>query len=126
LSVVVHPADVQDRDGAFDLLRRARRLFPFVKRIFADGGYAGAKMALVVSRTGSWTLQIVKRSTATGFEVLPKRWIVTVRTMLPSWVSSGHRSSNAGAADGDRSWSRWAQNKTRVNLSQATQSQRKI
>jgi hypothetical protein len=27
LNVVVHPADVQDRDGAFRLLRRARRLF---------------------------------------------------------------------------------------------------
>jgi hypothetical protein len=26
LSVVVHPADVQDRDGAFQLLRQARRL----------------------------------------------------------------------------------------------------
>ena len=88
LSVVVHPADVQDRDGAFDLLRRARRLFPFVKRIFADGGYAGAKMALVVSRTGSWTLQIVKRSTATGFEVLPKRWIVE-RTF--AWISRNRR-----------------------------------
>jgi putative transposase len=48
LSVVVHPADVQDRDGAFQLLRRARRLFPFIERIFADGGYAGKKMALVV------------------------------------------------------------------------------
>jgi transposase len=92
LSVVVHAADVQDRDGAFDLLRRARRLFPFVKRIFADGGYAGAKMALVVSRTGSWTLQIVKRSTATGFEVLPKRlpkrWIVE-RTF--AWISRNRR-----------------------------------
>src|SRR4051794_26172078 len=41
LNVAVHPADVQDRDGAFLLLRRARRLFPFIKRIFADGGYAG-------------------------------------------------------------------------------------
>jgi RimJ/RimL family protein N-acetyltransferase len=40
LSVVVHPADVQDRDGAFQLLRRAR-LFPSIERIFADGGYAG-------------------------------------------------------------------------------------
>ena len=49
LSVVVHPADVQDRDGAFHLLRRARRMFPFIERIFADGGYAGQKMALVVS-----------------------------------------------------------------------------
>ena len=76
LNVVVHPADVQDRDGAFHLLRRARRLFPFIQRIFADGGYAGDKMALVVWRTGTWKLEIVKRSHAAGFEVLPKRWIV--------------------------------------------------
>ena len=43
LNVVVRPADIQDRDGAFHLLRRARRLFPFIERIFADGGYAGRK-----------------------------------------------------------------------------------
>jgi transposase len=73
LNVVVHPADVQDRDGAFHLLRRARRLFPFIERIFADGGYAGRNMALTVWRTGVWRLQIVKRSDASGFEVLPKR-----------------------------------------------------
>jgi hypothetical protein len=29
LNVVVHPAKIQDRDGAF---------FPFIERIFADGG----------------------------------------------------------------------------------------
>jgi transposase len=76
LNVIVHPADVQDRDGAFQLLRRARRLFPFIERIFADGGYAGEKMALVVWRTGAWKLEIVKRSDASGFQVLPKRaWI---------------------------------------------------
>jgi len=75
LNVVVHPADIQDRDGAFHLLRRARRLFPFIERIFADGGYAGRKMAMTVWRTGAWSLQIVKRSDAAGFEVLPKRWI---------------------------------------------------
>src|SRR5262249_28761713 len=84
LSVVVHPADVQDRDGAFHLLRRARRLFPFIQRIFADGGYAGDKMALVVWRTGAWKLEIVKRFHAAGFEVLPKRWIVE-RTF--AWIS---------------------------------------
>ena len=87
LNVVVHPADIQDRDGAVDLLRRARRLFPFIERIFADGGYAGEKMARVVSRTGRWTLQIVKRSTK-GFEVLPKRWIVE-RTF--AWISRNRR-----------------------------------
>src|SRR5262245_39350832 len=88
LSVVVHPADIQDRDGAFQLLRRARRLFPFIKRIFADGGYAGEKMALIVWRTGAWRLQIVKRSDAAGFEVLPKRWIVE-RTF--AWISRNRR-----------------------------------
>jgi len=72
LNVVVHPADVQDRDGAFHLLRRARRLFPFIERMFADGGYAGSKMAMTVWRTGAWRLHIVKRSDAAGFEVLPK------------------------------------------------------
>jgi len=71
LNVVIHPADVQDRDGAFHLLRRARRLFPFIERIFADGGYAGRKMAMTVWRTDAWRLQIVKRSDTAGFEVLP-------------------------------------------------------
>jgi transposase len=88
LTVVVHPADVQDRDGAFHLLRRARRLFPFIECIFADGGYAGKKMARVVWRTGAWKLEVVKRSNAAGFEVLPKRWIVE-RTF--AWISHNRR-----------------------------------
>jgi transposase len=88
LNVVVHPADVQDRDGAFHLLRPARRLFPFIERIFADGGYAGRKMAMTVWRTGTWRLQIVKRSDVAGFEVLPKRWIVE-RTF--AWISRNRR-----------------------------------
>ena len=46
LSVVVHPADVQDRDGArWSSIARTRRLFPFIERIFADAGYQGPKMA---------------------------------------------------------------------------------
>ena len=45
-------------------------------------------MALVVWRTGAWKLQIVKRSDAAGFEVLPKRWIVE-RTF--AWISRNRR-----------------------------------
>ncbi len=37
--------------GAFHLLRRARRLFPFIERIFADGGYVGERMALAVKKS---------------------------------------------------------------------------
>jgi transposase len=73
----VHPASTQDRDGALPLLKEARRLFPFIERLFADGGYQGAATAAAVKALGIWELEIVKRSDqATGFEVLPKRWIV--------------------------------------------------
>ena len=76
LNVVVHSASVQDRDGAVMLLRKSRRAFPFIERIYADGGYQGPKLAHAIARTGAWRLEIVKRSDAHRFVVLPKRWIV--------------------------------------------------
>jgi transposase len=102
LSVAVHPANIQDRDGvALVLDRRTRRLFPFIKRIYGDGGYQGPKAAKAAAKTGCWTIEIVERSpTAVGFEILPKRWIVSVCTMLPSVGLNGHRSSNARAVGG--------------------------
>ncbi len=45
LNAVVHPADIQDRDGAPLVLdNRTRRLFPFLETIFADGAYGGQKL----------------------------------------------------------------------------------
>jgi transposase len=88
LAVVVHPADVQDRDGAEPLLRRARRLFPFVERLIGDAGYQGPKMAAAVQRTGTWKIEIVRRCDRHRFVVLPKRWIVE-RTI--AWISRNRR-----------------------------------
>jgi len=88
LNVVVYPADVQDRDGAAIVLRQARRSFPFIERIYADGGYQGPKMAKMVAKTGAWRLHIVKRSDLHRFVVLPKRWIVE-RTF--AWISHCRR-----------------------------------
>ena len=76
MNVFVASGDVQDRDAAIPLLCRTRRLFPFIERIFADGGYQGQKTANAVAKTGAWTLEIVKRSDLHRFVVLPKRWIV--------------------------------------------------
>jgi transposase len=76
LSAAVHPASVQDRDGAIPLLRAARRLFPFVEVIFADGAYQGVATAAAVAGTGCWRLEIVRRRHGVGFVPLPKRWIV--------------------------------------------------
>ena len=89
LNVAVHPADVQDRDGAELVLdRRTRRLFPFLERIFADAGYQGPKTSAAVAKTGTWKLQIIKRNDLHRFVVLPKRWIVE-RTL--AWISRNRR-----------------------------------
>ena len=93
LGLVVHPGNVQDRDGAATLLRRTRRLFPFIEVIYADGGYQGPKMAAVVAKTGAWRLEIVKRNSVPRFEVLPKRWIVE-RTSPGSSVAAGWRATS--------------------------------
>jgi transposase len=89
LSVAVHSADIQDRDGAALVLDpRTRALFPFILRIFADAGYQGARAALAAASTGNWIIEIVKRNELHKFVVLPKRWIVE-RTL--AWISRNRR-----------------------------------
>ena len=76
LAVVVHAASVQDRDGAKLVLAKLVGQVPRLRLLWADGGYAG-KLIDWVRETCGWVLAIVKRSdAATGFQVLPKRWIV--------------------------------------------------
>jgi putative transposase len=76
LSVVVHPANIQDRDGAKLVLERLRGRCPRLERLWADGGYVG-NLAEWVQQELGWTLEIVKRSDQQrGFTVLPHRWVV--------------------------------------------------
>jgi transposase len=73
----VHPADIQDRDGAPDVLTSIRSLYPWLRHIFADGGYGGNKLRDAMAALGQWSFEIIKRSdTAKGFELLPRRWVV--------------------------------------------------
>jgi putative transposase len=72
--VMVHNASLQDRDGARLILATLKSLFPGLKVIFADGGYAG-KLVQWVEQLKAFVLRIVKR-TDKGFIILPKRWIV--------------------------------------------------
>ena len=76
LAVLVHAADVQDRDGAKLLLERLRGRFPRLKLIWADGAYGGELVKWVKTFFG-WVLEIVKRPKGQkGFVVLPRRWVV--------------------------------------------------
>jgi transposase len=75
VGVIVHPADIQNRDGAAYVLASIRTSFPWLRHIFADGGYAGPKLRRKRTKMGRWTFEIVKRSDrAKGFEILPRRW----------------------------------------------------
>ena len=77
LSIYVTSADVQDRVGARCLLAGLKALLPRLKKIWADGAYAGEKLAGWCKEQGGWELEIVERSADTeGFAVLPHRWIV--------------------------------------------------
>jgi len=63
--------------------------FPWLRHVFADGGYAGDKLRSALRGAGKWTVEIVKRSdTAKGFVLLPRRWVVE-RTL--AWLNRNRR-----------------------------------
>ena len=53
-------------------------LFPFLTKLFADGGYQGPQFqTALASILPCMQIEIIKRSDAAqGFEVLPRRWVV--------------------------------------------------
>ena len=86
---MIHTADIQDRDGAPLVLAEIVTSFPWLRHLFADGGYAGPKLKRGIARLGQWTIEIIKRSDkAKGFEVLPRRWVVE-RTF--AWLGRNRR-----------------------------------
>jgi putative transposase len=77
LFVIVHSAAIQDRDGAVDVIKAIRYRYPWLRHVFADGGYAGPKLTDALKGNGDWTIEIIKRSDkAEGFVLLPRRWVV--------------------------------------------------
>ena len=85
LKLLVHPADVQDRDGAAPLLKQSRSRHPFVERVFADSAYNSARVADATSIT----IEIVRKfADQTGFVVHPRRWVVE-RTF--AWLNRNRR-----------------------------------
>ena len=89
MAAMVHEASVQDRDGAVPLLASIRHRLPWLRHVFADGAYAGAKLEGALAALGRWRIEIVKRSDAAkGFELLPRRWVVE-RTL--AWLGRCRR-----------------------------------
>jgi len=72
LHAIIHPADIQDRDGGILLLATLFGMYPFLKKLFADGGYQGPDFQKALAKIlPQLETEIVKRSDRTkGFVVL--------------------------------------------------------
>lgn len=93
LSLKVHPADIQDRDGARLLLSTLDSSFGWLKLIWADAAYGGKLIEWVADlKRHCWVkLEIIRRcDNIKGFKILPRRWVVE-RTF--GWLSKFRRMS---------------------------------
>lgn len=80
IAINVVAASVQEREGAqklFEKMKAERHKYPRLIRIFVDGGFSGVQFMQLIMDTFGFILETILRSDkATGFEVLPKRWVV--------------------------------------------------
>src|SRR4030095_11596666 len=85
LLLFVHPADIQDRDGAGPLLKASRRFWPFIRTAFADSAYDAERVATATSIA----VEIVrKHPDQVGFAVQPRRWVVE---RFFAWINRNRR-----------------------------------
>lgn len=77
LTLIITPADSQDRDQVAQLMEDVQAVTGGnVRRAFADGSYTGPNAAEAAKKHGV-ELEIIKLpDVVRGFVVLPKRWIV--------------------------------------------------
>ena len=88
LEIEVIAASTQDRDCAAKLIEKALRKYPRLRKIFADGGYAGPKLAAALVGLPV-ELEIVKRTDKEGgFKIIRSRWVIE-RTF--SWLRRNRR-----------------------------------
>jgi putative transposase len=103
MKVVVHSAEVMDRDGAFFVLGAVYALCERLQLIWADMGYRGERLKAWVEQECEWQMEIVQRPRKWGwypkdvepeplpaFTVLRRRWVVE-RTF--AWIGRYRRMS---------------------------------
>lgn len=106
LKVVVHAANLQDREGVKLLLEPVQGQFERMEKVWVDQAYSGTGKTWIEQQMG-WTVEVVERSPRRGwimtedqglvwvtlpktFEHLPRRWVVE-RTI--AWIGRYRRMS---------------------------------
>jgi len=87
LLIEPHAADVQDRDAGGALLQVSRGLFPFIRLVWADGGYNHKRVTTATQIRVEIVSKIAGQS---GFVVLPRRWVVE---RFFAWINRNRRLS---------------------------------
>ena len=109
LTVQIHAASIQDRDGAPDVLEEAAACCPTLQALFADGGYSGPKLAASPARPepGSGSHHRFQAPGSKGFAVLPRRWVVE-RTL--AWLNRCRRLAKdfERTIESAKAWVLWA------------------
>jgi putative transposase len=90
LRVLVHPANIQDSEGAEWLLANFRQDFPTLKLIWVDQGYKDWIVDDAKTYYAVTLEQVEKPKDQVGFAVQPRRWVVE-RTF--AWLGRGRRLS---------------------------------
>ena len=88
LGVTAHAADIQDADGAGGLLRRLKRLYPWLRVVFADSAYDRLSALLACFLLGLTLIVIRRLAGAEGFVLVPRRWLAE-RTL--GWLGRWRR-----------------------------------
>jgi len=90
MTVVVHAADIQDRDGGLLVLQNIISKFSNLKLIWVDGGYRGDFLSFAKTLFNRTMEVVLRTDTDPSFKVVKKRWVVE-RTF--SWLGNYRRHS---------------------------------
>src|SRR5580704_13053901 len=97
MHAIVHAADVQDRVGGALLMASLFGAFPFLIKLYADGGYQGPEFQSAMKRIlARVNVEIVKRSgQAAGFVALPKPGSSSAHSLGSAAGDDWQRTGNA-------------------------------
>ncbi len=88
--MVVHAANIQDAEGAWDLLKRLKLLYCWLRVVFADSSYNRLAVLLACFLLGLRLIVVHRITGMPGFIILPRRWVVE-RTL--GWLGRWRRLS---------------------------------
>jgi transposase len=76
LTVVVHHANIADRDGAYVVLDDVTQHSPALQKVWADQGDTSALAVTLQEQDGITLEMVTKLADQPGLVVLPRRWVV--------------------------------------------------